>query len=76
MTDPLFAPREHDVARVALPVPIDRLFDYAVPPALSAGAQPGCRVRVRLRRRRLAGVIVERAATQRVQRAAWRRSSI
>ena len=63
MDDPLFAQREHDVARVALPVPIDRLFDYAVPAALSAGAQPGCRVRVRLRRRRLAGVIVERAVT-------------
>ena len=62
MTAPLFEPREHDVARVALPVPIDRLFDYAVPAALSAGARPGCRVRVRLRRRRLVGVIVERAA--------------
>src|SRR5262245_46231799 len=60
MRDPLFAPREHDVARVALPVPIDALFDYAVPPALAAGAQPGCRVRVRLRRRPLVGVIVER----------------
>jgi primosomal protein N' (replication factor Y) len=62
MTAPLLEPREHDVARVALPVPIDRLFDYAVPSALAPGAWPGCRVRVRLRRRRLVGVIVERAA--------------
>ncbi|HEY8152926.1 MAG TPA: primosomal protein N' [Myxococcota bacterium] len=62
MTAPLFAPREHDVARVALPVPIDRLFDYAVPAALSASARPGCRVRVRLRRRLVSGVIVERGA--------------
>jgi len=51
------------VARVALPVPIDELFDYAVPTALAAAAQPGCRVRVRLRRRPLVGVIVERCAT-------------
>ena len=49
------------MARVALPVPIDELFDYAVPPALAAAAQPGCRVRVRLRRRPLVGVIVERS---------------
>jgi primosomal protein N' (replication factor Y) len=60
MQGPLFAPREHGVARVALPVPVDELFDYAVPEALAAAAQPGCRVRVRLRRRRLSGVIVER----------------
>ena len=51
------------MARVALPVPIDELFDYAVPAALAAAAQPGCRVRVRLRRRPLVGVIVERCAT-------------
>jgi primosomal protein N' (replication factor Y) len=62
MTAPLFEPREHAVARVALPVPLARLFDYAIPPALAEAALPGCRVRVRLRRRRLVGVIVERAA--------------
>jgi primosomal protein N' (replication factor Y) len=47
-------------ALVALPVPVDRLFDYAVPAALDAAAQPGCRVMVPFGRRRLSGVIVER----------------
>ena len=31
------------VARVALPVPVDELFDYSLPAALDADAQPGCR---------------------------------
>ncbi|MDD9802750.1 MAG: primosomal protein N' [Deltaproteobacteria bacterium] len=48
------------VARVALPLPLDRLFDYAVPAALSNAAQAGCRVRVSAGRRRLNGIIVER----------------
>jgi primosomal protein N' (replication factor Y) len=47
-------------AAVALPVPIDSLFDYAVPQALDAAARPGCRVRVPFGRRHLTGVIVER----------------
>jgi primosomal protein N' (replication factor Y) len=63
MTAPLFATPAAPVARVALPVPIDRLFDYALPPALAAAAQPGCRVLVPFRERRVAGVIVERAAS-------------
>jgi primosomal protein N' len=63
MTASLFATPAAPVARVALPVPIDRLFDYALPPALADAARPGCRVLVPLRDRRVAGVIVERAAS-------------
>ncbi len=53
------------VARVALPIAVDELFDYAVPPELDAAARPGSRARVRLGRRRVVGVIVERAAAAR-----------
>jgi primosomal protein N' (replication factor Y) len=49
------APR---VARVALPVPVNVLFDYALPAALASDAKPGCRVRVPLKTRRVTGVIV------------------
>ena len=63
MTAPLFATPEAKVARVALPVPIDRLFDYALPPPLAQAARPGCRVLVPFRDRRITGVIVERAAS-------------
>ena len=63
MSEPLFADESGEVARVALPVPVDRLFDYRIPEALAASARPGCRVRVRFRRRALTGIIVERAAS-------------
>ncbi len=46
------------VARVALPLPIDRLFDYAVPAALAPDVEVGRRVRVRAQRRSLVGVVV------------------
>jgi primosomal protein N' (replication factor Y) len=63
---PLFAAAATGgVARVALPVPADELFDYAVPPSLDAAARPGCRVRVRLGARTLVGIIAERAAEAR-----------
>src|SRR5262249_28063137 len=70
---PLFAAaaraaREIRVARVALPVPSDELYDYAVPAELDAQAAPGCRVRVPFGgrgARRLVGVIVERAGEAR-----------
>ena len=51
------------VARVAVDVPLahlDRLFDYSVPEALDAEAQPGVRVRVRFSGRLVDGFIVER----------------
>ena len=62
---PLFAVRaslEARVARVALPVPSDELYDYAVPAELDLQAAPGCRVRVRFGARQLVGVIVERSS--------------
>ena len=45
------------VARVALPVAVDRLFDYAVPPELAAEVEVGRRVRVKFLRRSLVGVV-------------------
>ncbi len=59
MSGDLFAPRAISVVRVALPVPVDRLFDYAVPEPLATAAQPGCRVRVRAGGRVHTGVVVE-----------------
>ncbi len=56
----LFAAEARSVARVALPVPIDEAFEYSVPDALELRAQPGCRVQVRFRERRLTGIVVER----------------
>ena len=55
MTQPLFAPPACDVVRVALPVPVDDLFDYSVPAPLASRARPGCRVRVRVRERHAHG---------------------
>ena len=59
MSQPLFASPDPQIARVALPVPVDALFDYAIPAAMSERAQPGCRALVPFRERRLTGVIVE-----------------
>ncbi|MEZ4334033.1 MAG: primosomal protein N' [Myxococcota bacterium] len=63
------ASRGPRVVRVALPVPIDRVFDYALPRAaahetgtgVAGGASPsfvGCRVRVRFGGQRLVGLVV------------------
>jgi primosomal protein N' (replication factor Y) len=46
------------VVEIALPVPVDSLFSYAVPAPLAARAQPGCRALVPFGPRRLAGLIV------------------
>jgi primosomal protein N' (replication factor Y) len=48
------------IVEIALPVPVDSLFSYAVPAALAARAQPGCRALVPFGPRRLAGLIVSR----------------
>src|SRR3990172_624968 len=53
-----FAARAERVARVALPLPVDRLFDYAIPAPLLAEAEVGRRVRVSVSQRALVGVIV------------------
>ena len=42
---------------------LDRTFDYAVPEALSAGVQPGVRVRVRFAGTDVDGVVTGRSAT-------------
>ena len=48
--------------RVALPVHLDRLFDYLPPVAGECSLPPGVRVRVPFRNRILIGVVVELAA--------------
>ena len=53
------------VASVVLDVPLahlDRPFDYLVPPAMSAAAQPGVRVRVRFAGTSVTGYLVQRRA--------------
>ena len=62
MVDDLFSPPAAGIARVALPIPVDQLFDYAIPPTLAAEVGVGHRVRVPFETRRLTGVIVEIAA--------------
>jgi primosomal protein N' (replication factor Y) len=66
MQDPLFGERETAVARVALPVPIDRLFDYRVPEALAASALPGSRATLRFGGRPMTGVVVERVEASQI----------
>jgi primosomal protein N' (replication factor Y) len=60
MTNPLFAQPTGGVVRVALPVPIDSLFDYSLPADLDGRVLPGCRVLVPFSGRRLTGLVVER----------------
>ncbi|MGL4269213.1 MAG: primosomal protein N' [Plesiomonas sp.] len=45
------------LVRVALPVPLPRLFDYSLPSAWQVQARPGVRVRVPFGKRELIGVI-------------------
>ncbi len=62
MPDSLFGDPPQSVVRIALPVPLDSLYDYAVPSELAKSAQAGCRVLVPFAGRRLVGVIVEAGA--------------
>ncbi len=48
-----------DIVRVALPLPLDQLFSYTVPPELVEQAVPGRCVTVPFGRQQLTGVIVE-----------------
>ncbi|MFC7343783.1 primosomal protein N' [Saccharopolyspora griseoalba] len=48
---------------VALPVHLDRPFDYKIPERLDADAVPGCRVRVRFRGKLVDGYLLERRET-------------
>lgn len=54
------------VARIALPVPASGCFDYWVPGGMEV--TPGTLVRVRLKSRRMTGVVVEVAASSEVPR--------
>jgi primosomal protein N' (replication factor Y) len=47
------------VARVAVPSPLRRLFDYLLPTTLADGILPGCRVQVPFGARNVTGVVVE-----------------
>jgi len=58
----LFEGAPSGVVRVALPVPVDQLFDYEVPEDLAKEAEIGRRVRAPFGSRRLTGVIVELGA--------------
>ncbi len=49
---------KNPVVAVALPLPLDQTFDYTVPPALAASAEPGRRAIVPFGARRVVGVIV------------------
>jgi primosomal protein N' (replication factor Y) len=66
MPDPLFAGPLRGAARVALPVPIDSLFDYAIPEGIDDQALVGCRVVVPFAGRSLTGLIVERPSVDEV----------
>jgi primosomal protein N' (replication factor Y) len=57
-TESLFRSEAPRVARVALPVPVNALFDYAIPRALVSDTREGMRVRVRVRARRETGVVI------------------
>lgn len=60
MVEPLFENPRGGIARVALPIPVDRLFDYRVPPdTLSDTSLVGRRVLVQFAGRALVGVVVE-----------------
>jgi primosomal protein N' (replication factor Y) len=58
----LFEPPTSDTVRVALPLPVDRLFDYSVPPELAGELEVGHRVRVSALGRHSTGIVVELAS--------------
>ena len=75
------------IVRVALPVPIDRLFDYRVPKSHAGEVEPGMRVRVPFSGQEMTGLIVpfdlvpeeaeknERAAVERPEASGLRDTS-
>ena len=50
--------KKQGVVRVALPVPLDRLFDYRVPASHGLEVEPGTRVRVQFGGQQLIGLVV------------------
>ncbi|MEX2190005.1 MAG: primosomal protein N', partial [Bacteroidota bacterium] len=55
------------LADIALPVPVDRVFTYQVPPDLAPLAQPGMRALVPFGRKHITGVIVSLPKTTQVK---------
>lgn len=56
-------PVDHPIARVAVPSPLYRLFDYRLPAKIDASVlQPGIRVLVPFGRQRLVGILTELVA--------------
>ena len=69
MTAPLFSADSSERkptlrVRVALPVPVDRLFTYRVPTEMSPDARLGHRVLVPFSGRRLTGVVMDRVSPE------------
>ena len=58
MSRPSFFLMNHQLVDIALPVPLDRVFTYLVPPELSESVELGRRVLVPFGRKKLTGVIV------------------
>jgi len=52
------------IVRVALPVPIDRLYSYRVPDSFRTWVRPGRRVVVPFGKRKLAGVVIEEGSEE------------
>ncbi len=61
-----------DIARVAIDVPLRKLFDY-LPPAGTDRIEPGCRVSVRFGRKKAIGVVVASASESSLPRSSLRR---
>lgn len=51
-------PTGQTFCHVAVPIPLDTLLTYGLPPSMAA-VRPGCRVRVSVGRRKLTGVVLE-----------------
>ncbi len=58
MSDPALPPSASRYVEVAVPVPLRKLFTYALPPALVSRVSPGVRVAVPFGGRKLAGFVV------------------
>jgi len=50
------------ILKIALPVPVDSLFDYRLPSGVGTAPAPGSRVRVPFGRRSMVGLVIEHAA--------------
>ena len=60
------AATQSGVLRIALDVPLRRLFDYRPPPGGPASIRPGVRVRVPFGRQRQVGVVIETATQSQI----------